>query len=65
MWECRQWVGVSGWVLFLSKVGWRPSEARYLIDIISQKMAQLHKINWAPDRKTARRGIWLLDMGVT
>ena len=28
-------------------------------------MAQIHEIEWEPDRKTARTGSWLLDTGVT
>ena len=28
-------------------------------------MAQLHKIEWAPDRETAHTGSWILDTGVT
>ena len=28
-------------------------------------MAQLHKIEWAPDCETARTGIWVLDTDVT
>ena len=28
-------------------------------------MAQLHQIDWAPDREKARTGSWLLDTGVT
>ena len=64
MWECRRGVVGAGWVLFWSKIGWRPSKARYSIDVVDQQMAQLQKIDWAPDRKTARTGSWLLDTGV-
>ena len=55
----------SGWVLFLSKIGWRPSKAIYSTDVVDHQMAQLHKIDRAPDRETARTGIWVLDTGVT
>ena len=65
MWEFPLGVGGSGWVLYLSKIGWRPSEARYFIDVVDQQMAQIHKIEWAPDRETARTGSWVLDTGVT
>ena len=65
MWECRREVGGAGWVLFKSKIGWRPSEARYLINVIDQQMAQLHEIDRAPDRGTACTGIWVLYTGVT
>ena len=57
-------MGGADWVLFLSKIFWRPSKARYSIDVVDQKMAQLHKIDQAPYRKTARTGSWLLDTGV-
>ena len=36
-----------------------------MIDVIDQQMAELHKIDRAPDRKTERTGIWVLDTGVT
>ena len=36
-----------------------------MIDVVDQKMAQLHKIDRAPDRKMARTGSWVLDTGVT
>ena len=36
-----------------------------MIDVVDQQMAQLHEIEWAPDRKTARTGIWVLDTGAT
>ena len=65
MWEYSRGVGGAGWVIFLSKIGWRPSEARYLIDVVDQEMAQLHKIDWAQDREKARTERWLLDTGVT
>ena len=58
-------VGGAGWVLFLSKIFWRPSKARYSIDVVDQKMAQLHKIDQASYRKTERTGSWVLDTGVT
>ena len=65
MWECRRGVGGEGWFLFSSKIGWRLSEARYSIDVVNQKMAQLHEIDLAPGRETARTGRWVLDTGVT
>ena len=65
MWECCRGVGGAGRVFFWSKIGWRPSKARYLIDVVDQQMYQLHKINWAPYHKTVRTGIWVLDTGVT
>ena len=36
-----------------------------MIDVVDQQMAPLHKIDRAPDRKTARTGSWVLDTGVT
>ena len=65
MWECCRGVGGSGWIIFWSKIGSRPSEARYLISVVDHQMAQLHKIDRAPDRKTACTGIWVLDTGMT
>ena len=50
---------------FWSKIGLRPSEARYSIDVVNQQMAQLHEIEWAPDCETSRIWIWVLDTGVT
>ena len=35
-----------------------------MIDVVDQQMAPLHKIDRAPDRKTARTGSWVLDTGV-
>ena len=64
MWEFCQGVGGAGWVLFWSKIGWRPSEARYLIDVVNQQMDQLHEIDWALDRETACAGNWLFDTGM-
>ena len=58
-------MGGAGWVIFLSKICWWPSEAIYFIDVVDQQMAQLHEIDRAPYRETARRGVWVLDMGVT
>ena len=65
MWKCSRGVGGPGWVIFLSQIFWRPSEARYSIDVVNQQMAQLHKIDRAPDRETACIGIWVLDTGMT
>ena len=36
-----------------------------MINVFDQQMAQLHKIDRAPDREMARTGSWVLDMGVT
>ena len=36
-----------------------------MINIVDQQMAQLQKLNRAPDRETAHMGSWVLDTGVT
>ena len=36
-----------------------------MINVITQQMAQLREVEWAPDRKIARTGSWVLDTGVT
>ena len=36
-----------------------------MINVVDHKMAQLHRIDRALDRETARTRIWLLDTGVT
>ena len=36
-----------------------------MIDVVDQQISKLHKIEWAPDLKTARTGSWVLDTGMT
>ena len=65
MWECRRGVGGAGWVIFDPKLAGGRARPDIRIDVVDQQMAQLHKIDWAPDCEMACTGSWVLDTGMT